>query len=99
MTKKENTVVEDVAAAGDRRDGGVVGSAGFVLFVLRREFHRDPRVSASSRALTDWGPEVVSVAAAPAGANQTARYYKSAFRSDTIEIVLPARYGNESNTK
>jgi hypothetical protein len=78
----------------------VVGSAGFVLFVLPAEFHRDPtgfgKLTGIDRLA---GPEVVSVAAAPAGANQTARYYQSAFRSDTIEIVLPPDTGNELEYK
>ena len=37
--------------------------------------------------------------AAPAGPNATARYYDAAFRSDTIEIMLPPDQGNELEYK
>ena len=65
-------------------------SAIFVLFILPAEFHRDPtgfgRLTGLDRLA---GPEVVTVAAAPAGPNATARYYETALRSDSIEIMLP----------
>jgi hypothetical protein len=68
----------------------LVGSAIFVLFVLPAEFHRDPtgfgRLTGLDRLA---GPDVVTVAAAPAGPNATTRYYATAFRTDTIEINLP----------
>jgi hypothetical protein len=78
----------------------LVGSAGFVLFVLPAEFHRDPTGFGKLTGLDRLaGPEVVTGAAAPAGANQTARYYVSTLRSDTIEIVLPPDSGNELEYK
>src|SRR5689334_16231329 len=78
----------------------LVGSAGFVMFVLPAEFHRDPTGFGKLTGLDRLaGPEVESVAAAPAGANQTARYYQGAFRSDVIEIVLPPDTGNELEYK
>lgn len=66
------------------------GSAIFALFVLPAEFHRDPtgfgRLTGLDRLA---GPEVVTVAAAPAGPNATTRFYTTAFRADTVEITLP----------
>ena len=68
----------------------LVGSAIFLLFVLPAEFHRDPtgfgRLTGLDRLA---GPEIVTVAAAPAGPNATTRFYASAFRTDTFEIKLP----------
>jgi hypothetical protein len=68
----------------------MVGSAIFLLFVLPAEFHRDPtgfgRLTGLDRLA---GPQIVTVAAAPAGPNATARFYASAFRTDTFEIKLP----------
>lgn len=65
-------------------------SAIFVLFVLPAEFHRDPtgfgRLTGLDRLA---GPEVVTVAAAPAGPNATTRFYASGLHNDTIEIRLP----------
>jgi hypothetical protein len=75
-------------------------SAIFTLFVLPAEFHRDPtgfgRLTGLDRLA---GPEVVSVAAAPAEPNATTRFYGSPFRSDTIEITLPADEKNELEYK
>jgi hypothetical protein len=75
-------------------------SAIFTLFVLPAEFHRDPtgfgRLTGLDRVA---GPEVVSVAAAPAGPNATTRFYGSPFRSDTIEITLPPDEKNELEYK
>lgn len=74
----------------------LVGSAIFVLFVLPAEFHRDPtgfgRLTGLDRLA---GPDIVTVAPAPAGPNATTRFYASAFRTDTIEIKLPPD-GDES---
>ena len=65
-------------------------SAIFVLFVLPAEFHRDPTGFGKATGLDRLaGPEVVTVAAAPAGPNATTRFYASAFRNDVIEIHLP----------
>jgi hypothetical protein len=76
------------------------GSAIFTLFVLPAEFHRDPtgfgRLTGLDRLA---GPEVVTIAAAPAGPNATARFYPNAFRSDTIEIELPPEEKNELEYK
>jgi len=78
----------------------VAGSAIFTMFVLPAEFHRDPtgfgRLTGLDRLA---GPEVVTVAAAPAGPNATARYYTTAFRTDTIEIQLPPDEKNELEYK
>jgi len=68
----------------------VAASAIFVLFVLPAEFHRDPTGFGKATGLDRLaGPEIVTVAAAPAGPNATTRYYETALRSDTIEIMLP----------
>jgi hypothetical protein len=68
----------------------VAASAIFVLFVLPAEFHRDPTGFGKATGLDRLaGPEVVTVAAAPAGPNATTRFYASAFRNDVIEITLP----------
>jgi len=65
-------------------------SAIFVLFVLPAEFHRDPTGFGKATGLDRLaGPEVVTVAAAPAGPNATTRFYASALRNDIIEITLP----------
>ncbi|HEX3485969.1 MAG TPA: hypothetical protein VHT51_12970 [Micropepsaceae bacterium] len=68
----------------------LAGSAIFVLFVLPAEFHRDPtgfgKLTGLDRVA---GPEIVTVAAAPAGPNATTRFYATAFRTDTFEITLP----------
>lgn len=65
-------------------------SAIFVLFVLPAEFHRDPTGFGKATGLDRLaGPEIVTVAAAPAGPNATTRFYASAFRNDVIEITLP----------
>jgi hypothetical protein len=78
----------------------IAGSAIFVLFVLPAEFHRDPtgfgRLTGLDRLA---GPEVVTVAAAPAGPNATTRFYATAFRSDTILITLPPDEKNELEYK
>ena len=75
-------------------------SAIFTLFVLPAEFHRDPtgfgRLTGLDRVA---GPEVVSVAAAPAGPNATARFYGRPFRSDAVEITLPPDEMNELEYK
>jgi len=76
--------------------GGFVAAAAIaVLFVLPVEFHLDPtgfgRLSGLTRLA---GPRTVKIdapasgagAVAPAGA--TARYYPSAYRTDTIDIPL-----------
>jgi len=68
----------------------IAGSAIFVLFVLPAEFHRDPTGFGRLTGLDKLaGPEIVTVAAAPAGPNATTRFYASQFRTDTIEITLP----------
>jgi hypothetical protein len=68
----------------------VVASTLVVLLVLPAEFHRDPtgfgRLTGIDRLA---GPEVVTVDAAPAGPNSTARYYDTGYRSDVIDISLP----------
>ena len=70
----------------------VAASAIFVLFVLPAEFHRDPTGFGKATGLDRLaGPEVVTVAAAPAGPNATTRFYASAFRNDIIEITFAAR--------
>ena len=78
----------------------LAGSALFVLFVLPAEFHRDPtgfgRLTGLDRLA---GPEVVTVAAAPAGPNATTRFYATAFRTDTIVINLPPDDMNELEYK
>ena len=67
----------------------VIATAIVVLFVLPAEFHIDPTGFGKLTGIDQLaGPEVVSIANAPAGENQTARYYQSAFRSDVIEIKL-----------
>ena len=91
---KNSTLLAIAAAAA------LVGSAGFVMFVLPAEFHRDPTGFGKLTGLDRLaGPEVVTVAAAPAGSGQTARYYEGAFRTDTIEIVLPPDTDNELEYK
>ena len=68
----------------------VAASAIFVLFVLPAEFHRDPTGFGKATGLDRLaGPEIVTVAAAPAGPNATTRFYTSTFRNDIIEITLP----------
>jgi hypothetical protein len=78
----------------------LVGSAMFVLFVLPAEFHRDPtgfgRLTGLDRLA---GPDIVTVAAAPAGPNATTRFYGTAFRTDIIEIKLPPDEKNELEYK
>jgi len=78
----------------------IVGSAIFVLFVLPAEFHLDPtgfgRLTGLDRLA---GPEVVSVAAAPAGPNATTRTYATAFRTDVVDIALPPDEKNELEYK
>jgi hypothetical protein len=82
--------------------GGALAVASLlvVLFILPAEYHRDPtgfgRLTGIDRLA---GPEVVTVDAAPAGPNATARYYDTAFRSDTIEIMLPPDQDNELEYK
>ena len=82
-TLKKSTLVAIAATAL------IVGSAMFTLFVLPAEFHRDPtgfgRLTGLNRLA---GPEIVTVAAAPAGPNATARFYTAPFRTDAIEIKL-----------
>jgi hypothetical protein len=76
------------------------GSAIFALFVLPAEFHRDPTGFGRLTGLDKLaGPEVVTVAAAPAGPNATTRYYTTGFHADTIEITLPPDEKNELEYK
>lgn len=72
--------------------GGALAVASLlvVLFILPAEFHRDPTGFGALTGIDRIaGPEVITVDAAPAGPNQTARYYTSAYRSDLIDIALP----------
>jgi hypothetical protein len=78
----------------------LMGSAIFVLFVLPAEFHRDPTGFGKLTGLDRLaGPEVVTVAAAPAGPNATTRFYATPFRTDTILITLPPDEKNELEYK
>ena len=78
----------------------LLGSAIFVLFVLPAEFHRDPTGFGKLTGLDRLaGPEVVTVAAAPAGPNATTRFYNTQFRTDTILIKLPPDEKNELEYK
>jgi hypothetical protein len=75
-------------------------SAIFVLFVLPAEFHRDPTGFGRLTGLDQLaGPEVITVAAAPAGPNSTVRNYASAYRSDVVDITLPPDEKNELEYK
>ena len=60
-----------------------------VLFVLPAEYHIDPTGFGRLTGIDELaGPEVLSLANAPAGENQTARYYDTPYRTDLIEIPL-----------
>jgi hypothetical protein len=88
--ERTNAVVEDIEPAAIAAAAAVAGSALFVLFVLPAEFHRDPTGFGKLTGLDRLaGPEVVTVAAAPAGANQTARYYQT--RSAPTRSRSPSR--------
>ena len=79
----------------------VVATAIVVLFILPAEFHRDPTGFGAATGIDRIaGPEIITVDAAPAGPNQTARYYASPYRTDTVEIMLsPEDDGSELEYK
>ena len=78
----------------------VGASAIFVLFVLPAEFHRDPTGFGRLTGLDQLaGPEVITVAAAPAGPNSTVRNYAGTYRSDIVDITLPPDEKNELEYK
>ncbi len=101
MTDERRTpTLGGAALAGIAAGALLMGSAIFVLFVLPAEFHRDPtgfgRLTGLDRLA---GPDIVTVAAAPAGPNATTRFYTGQFRTDTIEIKLPPDEGSELEYK